>query len=100
MDRVLSSYTSREGRRSEDELMGELALGQPPARLEVFRQALLLLDSLDDGLVGLLLLRRLGFGEGGLGLWLALLEELALGRRFGGLGLLSEERIGDLVSDL
>ena len=36
--------------QSEDDLMGELALGEPPARLGVFRERVLLLDLVDPDL--------------------------------------------------
>lgn len=58
--------------------MRELTLRQTPARLQVRRKILLLLDRLEDSLVDLLLIRRLGFRESLLRLRLALREELGL----------------------
>lgn len=83
----------------EDKLVGELALGETPGRLEVFCEVLSLLDGLDDGLVDLLLVGGLGCREGLL-LGLAVLEELSLcglGLLGGGLG---EVGIVDLLVNL
>ena len=79
--------------------MRELAVGEAPGGLEVFCEVLGLLDSLDDGLVDLLLVGGLGGGEGFF-LGLALLEELGLSRL--GLlgGRLGEVSIVDLLIDL
>jgi len=80
--------------------MGELALGETPAGLEIFCEIFLLLDGLDDGLVGLPLVGSLGLGERLLGLGLAVLEELGLCGRGGLGGGLGEVGIVDLLIDL
>jgi hypothetical protein len=72
--------STKSSTRSEHELMRELALRQAPRCLEVFREVFCLLDSGNDGLVNLLLVGGLGLGECLLGLGLAFLKELLLGR--------------------
>lgn len=80
--------------------MGVLALRETPRCLEVFGEVLGLLDALDHSLVDVLLVGRLGFGEGLLLLGLALREELLL-RGAGTLGRgLREVGIVDLLVDL
>ena len=90
----------RSHRRSEVELVRELTLGESPARLQVLGQVLRLLDRLNDRLVDLLLVGRLGFGERLLLFGLALREELLLcgGRRL--LRGLGEVSVVELVVNL
>lgn len=86
--------------RLEGNLVRELTLGQSPARLKVLRQRILLFDSLQNRFVHLLLLCRLRFWVRSFRFGLALLEELGFGGGFGALGLLGEECIGNLLSNL
>lgn len=80
--------------------MRVLALGEPPARLQVLRQVFRLFDRRNDGLVDILLIGRLGCGERLLLLGLSLREELGF-RRFGALGSgFREVRVVDLLIDL
>jgi hypothetical protein len=87
-------------RALEDELVRELALRQPPARLEVLGEVLRLRNGGDDGLVDLLLVRRLRLGERLLCLGLAVREELLLGRAGGLLRRLGEVGVGELLVSL
>ena len=64
--------------RSEGQLVWELAVREPPRRLEVFRKELLLLHCCNDGGVNGLLVCCLALGEGLLRLGLAIGEELLL----------------------
>lgn len=80
--------------------MRELPLRQTPARLEIFDKVLRLLDRRKDGLVNLLLVGGLGFGESLLGLGLATLEELCLGGARALRGGLCKVRVVDFIVDL
>lgn len=84
----------------EGNLVRELALGQSPARLKVLRQRILLFDSFQNRLVHILLLCRLRLRVRSFRFGLALLEELGFGGGFGALGLLGEECIVNLLSNL
>lgn len=80
--------------------MGELAFGQPPARLEVLRQSLFLLNSFQYHFVDILLLRCLRLRENSLGFWFALFEKFRFSGILATLRFFRKESIGDFLSNL
>lgn len=85
---------------SESQLVWELALREPPSRLEVLCKALLLLHCCNNGGIDSLLVCNLALGEGLLRLGLARSEELLLSRDLALLRVLGKVRVIDLLVDL
>lgn len=81
-------------------LMRELALGEPPARCQIFIESCRFLDRGNECLVDRFLVCCLGLGERLLWFRFAILEELDLCRGVALCSAFSEIRVVDLVVDL